>query len=45
MKLTIISVDEGPKLLYLDVPNEGSIKFRLKDGTKVRNIPRKQYLI
>jgi len=44
-KLIIINVEEGPILLNLDVPNEGSIKFKLMDGIKVRNMPKKQYFI
>jgi hypothetical protein len=38
-------VEEGPKRLNRDVPNRGSIKLKLIAGMKVKNIPRKQYLI
>jgi hypothetical protein len=45
MKLTMIRVDEGPKLLNRDVPICGRIRFSVMAGMKVRKIPKKQYLI
>ena len=38
-------VEEGPKWLNRDVVNEARIIFETIDGIKVKNIPKKQYLI
>jgi hypothetical protein len=44
-KLTNMIVEEGPKWLNRDVPKKGIIIFETIDGIKVKNIPKKQYLI
>jgi len=41
----MIIVDEGPKLLSLDVPKKGKMKFAVNAEMEDMNIPRKQYLI
>jgi hypothetical protein len=41
----MIIVEDGPKLLNLDVPKKGRMKFAVTAGIEAINIPRKQYLI
>lgn len=41
----MIIVDVGPRLLSLDVPKKGKMKFAENAIVEDMNIPRKQYLI
>ena len=41
----MIIVEEGPKLLNLDVPKVGKIRFAAMARTEEISIPRKEYLI
>jgi hypothetical protein len=44
-KLNMMIVEQGPKWPNLEVPNKGRTKLKVIAGTKVRKIPKKQYLI
>jgi hypothetical protein len=45
IKLTMMRVDGGPKLLNREVPSFGRMRFSVMAGMKLRKMPKKQYLI